>query len=55
MPAYLLNDFSESERSDGFDLIPRNPSKVFLLKLNPLIHHLPTELKSISVCEPVRL
>jgi hypothetical protein len=44
MPAYLLNDFSESERSDGFDLIPRNPSKVFLLKLNPLIHHLPTEL-----------
>ena len=31
-------------KNDGFDLIPRDPKKVFLLKVNPLLHHLPTKL-----------
>jgi putative restriction endonuclease len=49
MGAQLLDEFSESERSDGFNLIPRNPKKVFLLKVNPLIHHLPTELAVFKI------
>ena len=44
MRAHSQDDFSESESSDGFNLVPPNPKKVFLLKVNPLIHHLPTEL-----------
>jgi len=49
MRAHLLDELSESERSDGFNLIPRNPKKVFLLKVNPLIQHLPTELAVFKI------
>ena len=49
MRAHLRDRFSESDMSDGFGLIPRNPKKVFLLKANPLIHHLPTELAVFKI------
>jgi putative restriction endonuclease len=44
MRAHSQDESNESESSDGFNLVPRNPKKIFLLKVNPLIHHLPTEL-----------
>jgi putative restriction endonuclease len=49
MRAHLQDETIESEGSDGFNLVPRNPKKVFLLKVNPLISHLPTELAGFKI------